>query len=57
MRTPGTSRSMATQEWHGDRRAGHGDRKGRHYYTTTFAHFPCIVVATLAVAMLHTTLQ
>jgi len=30
---------------------GHGDRKGRHYYTTIFACLTCIVVATLAVAM------
>jgi len=32
-------------------RGEHGDRKGRHYYTTFAARFPCIVVATLAVAM------
>ena len=37
---------------HGDR-IGHGDRKGRHYYATSFARFTCIVVATLAVAMLR----
>jgi hypothetical protein len=30
----------------------HGDRKGRHYYTTLLARFTCIVVTTLAVAML-----
>jgi len=34
-------------------RMGHGDRKGRHYYITSVARSPCIVVATLAVAMLH----
>jgi len=33
--------------------SGHGDRKGRHYYTTHLRVLrPCIVVATLAVAML-----
>ena len=34
----------------------HGDRQGRHYYTTApeGASFVCIVVATLAVAMDYT---
>ena len=31
---------------------GHGDRKGRHYYTTYMTDISCMVVATLAVAML-----
>jgi len=31
----------------------HGDRQGRHYYTTLLICFSYIVVATLAVAMSH----
>ena len=31
---------------------GHGDRKGRHYYTTKGSRSRCIVVAGLAPAML-----
>jgi len=30
---------------------GHGDREGRYYYTLLRIRCPCIVVATLAVAM------
>ena len=52
-----SKRSRGRASKHGDRNHEHGDHQGRPKETTPRVRFPCMVVATLAVAMLSATLQ